>query len=308
MPSPTAHHKSQRGREHKPHRTLLEHRDVAPHLQFNRFILTGYRPRRGILETLAWTLLVWHNESANVLSHAFGAVVCSYWLWTTVYASTPAGKLVVVSDAAALFCFVCSALYHALMSAMDTPGAYKALLSLDLAAVWGAQLGGALSLYSLLLPCAPTAVVTLLTLLPSAAAAVLLTCCARDVRHRAVAFALPQVLRVVVPIAVVVWAERGMPTTFWRVEWIVAHLAVELAAVVGGVLNATRYPERAWPGAFDLSVLNSHSLMHVLVTINMLAQHWLVGARSAAVDASPPLAACLASHVDNALGWLAQRS
>ena len=73
-----------------------------------------------------------------------------------------------------------------------TPAAYRALLSLDLAAGWAAQLGGALGLYSLLLPCAPTAAVAALTLLPSAAAAVLLTCYARDVRHRAVAFALPQ--------------------------------------------------------------------------------------------------------------------
>lgn len=298
-PTPPHHrapHDAKAARRPRSHAAaLLAHGDVAPHLGFNKFILSGYRPPHKVTDTLVWLLLVWHNESANVLSHAAGAAVTVAWIATTAYTATPAGALVAVSDVATLFCFVCSAAYHALMSAMPSEAAYKALLSLDLAAVWAAQLGGALGLYSLLIPCAPTPVVAALTLLPSAAAAFLLVCYARDVRHRAVAFALPQLLRLLVPAVVAVFAVGG--PQFWTSRWLVTHFAVEVAAAVGGALNATRFPERAWPGAFDLSPLNSHSLMHLLVTANLLAQHALVTARAAAVDATPELAACVAGHV-----------
>lgn len=50
-------------------------------------------------------------------------------------------------------------------------------------------------------------------------------------------------------------------------------LTMDALAVLGGVINITRIPERFWPGLFDYWC-NSHQIMHVLVVISILYLHW----------------------------------
>jgi hypothetical protein len=47
---------------------LLHWRDMPPHLQFNPYIHTGYRPLLGFWGSLA-SLFYLHNETINILTH-----------------------------------------------------------------------------------------------------------------------------------------------------------------------------------------------------------------------------------------------
>lgn len=50
-------------------------------------------------------------------------------------------------------------------------------------------------------------------------------------------------------------------------------LMMDALAVLGGVINITRIPERFRPGLFDYWC-NSHQIMHVLVVGSILYLHW----------------------------------
>ncbi|XDV13170.1 hypothetical protein PO909_001648 [Leuciscus waleckii] len=50
-------------------------------------------------------------------------------------------------------------------------------------------------------------------------------------------------------------------------------LTMDALAVLGGVINITRIPERFRPGLFDYWC-NSHQIMHVLVVVSILYLHW----------------------------------
>ncbi len=50
-------------------------------------------------------------------------------------------------------------------------------------------------------------------------------------------------------------------------------LTMDALAVLGGVINITRIPERFCPGLFDYWC-NSHQIMHVLVVVSIMYLHW----------------------------------
>lgn len=50
-------------------------------------------------------------------------------------------------------------------------------------------------------------------------------------------------------------------------------VTMDALAVLGGVINITRIPERFRPGLFDYWC-NSHQIMHVLVVVSILYLHW----------------------------------
>lgn len=47
---------------------LLAWRDMPQHLQFNPYVLTGYRPLQSFKGCLH-SLFYWHNETINILTH-----------------------------------------------------------------------------------------------------------------------------------------------------------------------------------------------------------------------------------------------
>nr|CAD7424876.1 unnamed protein product [Timema monikensis] len=49
-------------------RTLLHYRDMPPHLQFNPYIFTGYRPLLTFWGSIH-SLFYLHNETINILTH-----------------------------------------------------------------------------------------------------------------------------------------------------------------------------------------------------------------------------------------------
>lgn len=47
---------------------LLHWRDMPQHLQFNPYVLTGYRPLQGWTDCIR-SLFYFHNETINILTH-----------------------------------------------------------------------------------------------------------------------------------------------------------------------------------------------------------------------------------------------
>lgn len=47
---------------------LLKYQDIPHHLQFNPYVLTGYRPQLNLWESVR-SLSYYHNETVNILSH-----------------------------------------------------------------------------------------------------------------------------------------------------------------------------------------------------------------------------------------------
>ena len=279
------------------------HRTHVPaHLQFNKFVDKHYRPLHTIAEVPAYLFFTLHNETLNIASHLACALLFIYWVLTGDYdLQTASGALMLINDVACAVCMGCSAVYHTFMSTAATPAEYAALLGLDVAGIWVTQLGGALSLYFLLLPCAPWQLVYAIALGPSVASLVIL-CRGGGIRGRAVGFLIAQAARIIVPLVAVTGA-----ASHWDAPGLTAHIAVELAAILGGAINAARVPERWWPGAFDR--LNSHTLMHFFVAVNLLGQHFMVAQRAAVIEMSaaaslggigggdPTLSQCLSLHV-----------
>jgi hypothetical protein len=52
----------------KERKTLLHFRDMPPHLQFNPYIFTGYRPLLTFWGSIT-SLFYLHNETINILTH-----------------------------------------------------------------------------------------------------------------------------------------------------------------------------------------------------------------------------------------------
>ena len=54
---------------------------------------------------------------------------------------------------------------------------------------------------------------------------------------------------------------------------IIYYILMDLAALTGGILNVTRFPERYIHGKLDYC-FNSHNIMHVVVTFCPILLHW----------------------------------
>lgn len=51
------------------------------------------------------------------------------------------------------------------------------------------------------------------------------------------------------------------------------YLSMDMLALVGGLVNISRFPERFSPGGFDYWC-NSHQIMHIMVILSILYLHW----------------------------------
>uniref|UniRef100_A0A3Q2XPN0 Progestin and adipoQ receptor family member IVa n=1 Tax=Hippocampus comes TaxID=109280 RepID=A0A3Q2XPN0_HIPCM len=174
---------------------LLDWASSPPHLQFNKYVLTGYRPVSSVQECIR-SLFYLHNELGNIYTH--GAL----------------------------------------------PILYSTLLCYPLIRT------AALSIYILLssygIYCAVTA---------------------RSSVRRLRSFAWQALFRF--SFFVLRWAGvgGGSPTSLRH------FLTMDALAVLGGVINIARIPERFRPGLFDYWC-NSHQIMHVLVVGSILYLHW----------------------------------
>uniref|UniRef100_A0A8C9RKC7 Progestin and adipoQ receptor family member 4 n=1 Tax=Scleropages formosus TaxID=113540 RepID=A0A8C9RKC7_SCLFO len=174
---------------------LLDLASSPPHLQFNKYVLTGYRPVSSGLECVR-SLFYLHNELGNIYTH--GALPIVY---------------------ITLLC------YPSLRS--------TALLAYIV-----------LSGYSIY--CAVSA---------------------RDNVRRLRSFAWQALFRSVFFLSRWAGVGGGSPTSLRH------FIAMDSLALLGGLINISRVPERFRPGLFDYWC-NSHQIMHVLVVGSIVCLHW----------------------------------
>ena len=103
-----------------------------------------------------------HNETLNIATHFFGALITLSWVYQFVTTGrgyelfnaasgdhftgpTSITAVIAIADVCSFLCFLGSARYHTLMAAAPDEAAYKRLLADDLA---GVILVNAVSLYA----------------------------------------------------------------------------------------------------------------------------------------------------------------
>ncbi|XP_018784574.1 PREDICTED: uncharacterized protein LOC108966257 isoform X4 [Bactrocera latifrons] len=124
---------------------LQKWQDMPKYLQFNPYVLNGYRPLttfRGCL----WSLFSWHNETVNILTHAIPifyilAIVPGLMPWEQEYRFLSFCHLF---GSVAPWCG--SFIYHLFMNIESGEHVYYTLLKLDMVGIWVSQSFGALPL------------------------------------------------------------------------------------------------------------------------------------------------------------------
>jgi len=90
---------------------------------------------------------------------------------------------------------------------------------------------------------------------------------ARDNVHRLQSFAWQALFRFVLFLLRLTGVGKGSPASLRL------YLTMDALALVGGLVNISRLPERFSPGRFDYW-LNSHQIMHIMVILSILYLHW----------------------------------
>ncbi|XP_030553931.1 progestin and adipoQ receptor family member 4 isoform X1 [Drosophila novamexicana] len=249
---------------------LLHWQDMPKYLQFNPYVLKGYRPLQTFKGCLL-SLFYWHNETINILTHAIPifyilAIVPGLMPWDSGYKFL---SFCHVFGSVAPWCG--SFVYHLFMNIEKGENVYYTLLKLDMVGIWVSQSFGALPLVTATTLCfSPILkwfIITAYCLLSLWGLYKALT--ASSPWQRRLCFALPFAMRSVL--------------TFLRIQGMVggSHMAlshvylqveVDGVSILGGAIGAMRIPEKWFPGLVDF-YLNSHNIMHVLVVVAVYSMH-----------------------------------
>ncbi|XP_076154989.1 progestin and adipoQ receptor family member 4 isoform X2 [Alosa pseudoharengus] len=209
---------------------LLDFKSSPPHLQFNDFVLTGYRPVSTLKECLH-SLFYLHNEFGNIYTHG-------------------------------------SVLYHLFMNHEGGEPIYDTLLSLDMFGVCLVNTLGALPIIHITLLCYPDARrAALLAYVTLSLFGVHSAVTARSNMRRLQSFFWQALFRVFL------YALRWYGPGTGSPDSMHFYATMDSLAVLGGLVNVVRMPERLSPGSFDYW-LNSHQIMHMLVALSIVYLHW----------------------------------
>ncbi|KAM9149455.1 progestin and adipoQ receptor family member 4 isoform 2-T2 [Pangshura tecta] len=184
------------------------------------------------------------------------------------WARISVGWLAVVHYLACVVPQLGSVLYHLFMNHEGGPAVYHTLLTLDMCGVCMVNTLGALPIIYCTLACSPlprSAALLAYTALSSYAIICAVTAHSNVRRLRS--FAWQALFRFF--FFYLRWAGLGMghPSSLR------SYLIMDGLALLGGVINISRVPERWQPGRFDYW-FNSHQIMHVLVVVSILYLHW----------------------------------
>ncbi|XP_055847980.1 uncharacterized protein LOC129913378 [Episyrphus balteatus] len=246
---------------------LLEWKDMPKYLQFNPYVLNGYRPLTTAKGCLL-SLFYWHNETINILTHAIPifyilAVVPGLMPWENGYRFL---SFCHVFGSLAPWCG--SFVYHLFMNIEKGEDVYYRLLKLDMVGIWVSQSFGALPLVTATTLCFTFkwkwCIIISYCLLSLWGLYKALT--ASSPWQRRLCFALPFTMRSIL--------------TFLRTIGVVGSNRITMShvylqdgvSILGGAIGAMRIPEKWFPGLVDY-YLNSHNIMHVLVVVAVYSMH-----------------------------------
>ncbi|XP_036595946.1 progestin and adipoQ receptor family member 4-like [Trichosurus vulpecula] len=252
----------------KSTRHLLDWASCPCHLQFNPFVLKGYRPASSTLGCVR-SLFYLHNELGNIYIHGLALLTFLVLLPLTI----PWRQLGWGSWLGGTHCLAClapaagSVFYHLFMCHHGGRRVYSRLLALDMCGVWLANSLGALPLIHCTLACWPRfRLIALIvhTFLSTVAGWRALT--ARSNIARLQAFGWQAIARLLI------FGFRGLGLGTGAPGSLSCYLRMDALALLGGLVNVARLPERWNPGAFDYWC-NSHQIMHLLSAISILQLH-----------------------------------
>lgn len=247
---------------------LLRLHDVPFHLQFNRYIRTGYRPQMCLWEC-AMSLFHWHNETVNILTHGIPlmciAISIPYLLpWQDISVPfLPYSHVVAIMSP-----WLGSSIYHLFMNHKRGEDLYDRLLQLDMVGIWVTQSFGALTTVYASIYCLPLPLkrFTLVFYAILSGVALYKAMVARDPWQRRLSFTLQFCLRACLFCLRLTSLGGGDPSSIMHV------ILQDTLAILGGAIGALRVPERWIPGRLD-NFGNSHHIMHVLVVVAIVHMH-----------------------------------
>ncbi|XP_063286998.1 progestin and adipoQ receptor family member 4 isoform X2 [Pelobates fuscus] len=161
-----------------------------------------------------------------------------------------------------------SVLYHLFMNHHGGATVYRKLLTLDMCGICLVNTLGALPIIYCTLLCYPaTRSLALLTYSALSSYVIFCAVSAHSNISRLCSFTWQAAFRFY--FFYLRWAGLGSghPSSLR------CYLLMDGLALLGGVINISRLPERLRPGKFDYWC-NSHQIMHVLVVISILYLHW----------------------------------
>ncbi|XP_034484723.1 progestin and adipoQ receptor family member 4 [Drosophila innubila] len=249
---------------------LLHWQDMPKYLQFNPYVLKGYRPLQTFKGCLL-SLFYWHNETINILTHAIPifyilAIVPGLMPWDSGFKFL---SFCHVFGSVAPWCG--SFVYHLFMNIEMGENVYYRLLKLDMVGIWVSQSFGAL----------PLVTATTLCFNPFIKWLIIFSYCllslwglykaltASSPWQRRLCFALPFTMRSVLTFLRI----RGMVGgSHMALSHVYLQVEVDGVSILGGAIGAMRIPEKWFPGLVDF-YLNSHNIMHVLVVVAVYSMH-----------------------------------
>lgn len=249
---------------------LLEWKDMPKYLQFNPYVINGYRPLTTFKGCLL-SLFYWHNETINILTHAIPifyilAVVPGLMPWENGYRFL---SFCHVFGSLAPWCG--SFVYHLFMNIEKGEDVYYRLLKLDMVGIWVSQSFGALPLVTATTLCFTFkwkwCIIISYCLLSLWGLYKALT--ASSPWQRRLCFALPFTMRSILTFLRTIGVVGSNRITMSHVY---LQLVVDGVSILGGAIGAMRIPEKWFPGLVDY-YLNSHNIMHVLVVVAVYSMH-----------------------------------
>ncbi|KAM4067063.1 integral membrane protein [Hirsutella rhossiliensis] len=255
---------------------LLLWDDLPAWRRDNAFILSGYRSAtRGSYAHALRSLFYLHNESVNIWSHLVGALVAAsaaaylYCALRPRYASASPADLAVFSCffGGAVLCLGMSATFHALMDHSEEVARWGN--KLDYTGIVALIMGSYVPALYYGFFCQPALLTVYLSVISLLGAGCAVVSWIETFRtpawrpYRAAMFiglGLSGVIPVVHAITV-----HGYQVVEDRmsISWVIAHGAMY---IFGAVLYAVRWPERSFPGAFDIWG-SSHQIFHFCVLL-----------------------------------------
>ncbi|XP_069783217.1 progestin and adipoQ receptor family member 4a [Narcine bancroftii] len=247
---------------------LLDWANSPPHLQFNKYVLTGYRPISPLGECVR-SLFYLHNELGNIYTHGI-PLLCFLFLLPLVIPWSQLSEpwLAVAHYLACVSPQLGSVLYHLFMNHEGGVAIYRTLLTLDMCGVCLVNTLGALPIIYCTLLCQP--LLRTLALFSYAVLSSYAMYCALSAGsnvRRLRAFSWQACFRGALLLLRWLRLGAGSPGALRR------YVLMEGLAAAGGFINIVRVPERWLPGAFDYCC-NSHQIMHVLMVASILQLHW----------------------------------
>nr|XP_023968323.2 progestin and adipoQ receptor family member 4 [Chrysemys picta bellii] len=184
------------------------------------------------------------------------------------WARISVGWLAVVHYLACVVPQLGSVLYHLFMNHEGGPAVYHTLLTLDMCGVCMVNTLGALPIIYCTLACSPVPrSAALLAYTALSSYAIICAVTAHSNVRRLRSFAWQALFRFFFFYLRWVGLGTGHPSSLR------SYLIMDGLALLGGVINVSRMPERWQPGRFDYW-FNSHQIMHVLVVVSILYLHW----------------------------------